>query len=231
MWAPSPIERNGQYYYYFADHIQNDEEIGGIGVAISNRPDGPFIDAIGKPLIDKFHYGAQPIDPHVYIDDDGSAYLYYGGWGYCNVVKLNEDMISIGTFEDGSIYKEVTPSGFVEGPCMIKRNGMYYFMWAEGGWGGPNYSVAYAISSSPLGPFDRVGKILMQNSNVATGAGHHGMIQIPGTDEWYIVYHRRPLSETKANHRVGCIDRLYFDDNGHICPVDMTFDGISKRRL
>ncbi|MEK3888130.1 glycoside hydrolase family 43 protein [Bacillus sp. FSL K6-3431] len=232
LWAPSPIERNGKYYYYFAaNDIQSNEELGGIGVAVSNRPEGPFKDALGRPLIDKFHHGAQPIDPHVFIDDDNNAYLYYGGWGYCNVVKLNDDMISIGTFEDGSIYKEITPSGFVEGPCMIKRNNKYYFMWAEGGWGGPNYSVAYAISTSPLGPFERVGKILEQNPEVATGAGHHGMIQIPGKDEWYIVYHRRPLTETQANHREVCIDRLYFDKDGYIIPVDITFEGVSNRPL
>src|SRR5690625_1228020 len=161
MWAPSPIEYKGKYYYYFAaNDIQSNEELGGIGVAVSDRPEGPFKDVLGKPLIDKIHDGAQPIDPHVFIDDDGSAYLYYGGWGKCNVVKLNEDMISIGTFEDGTALKDITPKNFVEAPCMIKRNGQYYFMWSEGGWGGPHYSVAYAISSSPVGPFTREDKIL-----------------------------------------------------------------------
>ncbi|GGH85976.1 beta-xylosidase [Pullulanibacillus pueri] len=232
MWAPSPIEYKGKYYYYFAaNDIQSNEEYGGIGVAVSDRPEGPFRDALGKPLIDQFHHGAQPIDPHVFIDDDEVAYLYYGGWGHCNVVKLNEDMISLGTFEDGDVYKEVTPQGFVEGPCMIKRNENYYFMWAEGGWGGPDYSVAYAMSSSPIGPFHRVGKILQQNPQVATGAGHHGMIQIPNTDDWYIVYHRRPLSETDANHREVCIDRLFFTEDGRIRPVDITLEGVSARPL
>ncbi|MFD1676374.1 glycoside hydrolase family 43 protein [Alicyclobacillus fodiniaquatilis] len=232
VWAPSPIERNGKYYIYFsANDIQNNDEYGGIGVAVADGPSGPFIDALGHPLIDQFHHGAQPIDPHVYIDDDGSAYLYYGGWKHCNVVKLNEDMISLGTFVDGEVYKEITPEGYVEGPCMIKRNGTYYFMWAEGGWGGPHYSVAYARSDSPLGPFLREQKILAQNPQVATGAGHHGMIQIPGTDEWYIVYHRRPLSETDANHRVVCIDPLHFNPDGTIAPVEISFEGVSARPL
>jgi beta-xylosidase len=232
LWAPSPIERGGKYYDYFAaNDIQSNDELGGIGVAVADRPEGPYRDAIGKPLIDQFHFGAQPIDPHVYIDDDGKAYLYYGGWGYCNVVRLNDDMVSLGAFEDGDVYKEITPEQFVEGPCMIKREGSYYFMWAEGGWGGPGYSVAYAISSSPIGPFERVGKILQQNPDVATGAGHHGMIQVPGTDEWYIVYHRRPLSETAAEHRVTCIDRLYFEQDGTIRPVEMTFSGVQARPL
>ena len=232
MWAPSPIERDGRYYYYFAaNDIQSNNEYGGIGVAVADRPEGPFRDALGKPLIDQFHHGAQPIDPHVFIDDDGSAYLYYGGWQHCNVVRLNDDMISLSSFPGGEVYKEITPERFVEGPCMIKRNGQYYFMWAEGGWGGPDYSVAYAISDSPLGPFTRVAKILQQDPAVATGAGHHGVIQIPNTDEWYIIYHRRPLTETAANHREVCIERMEFDADGFIKPVQLTFEGVSARPL
>ncbi|MGG4047458.1 glycoside hydrolase family 43 protein [Paenibacillus favisporus] len=232
MWAPSPIERNGRYYYYFAaNDIQSNEELGGIGVAVADRPEGPYRDALGKPLIDQFYHGAQPIDPHVFIDDDGQAYLYYGGWKHCNVVKLNEDMVSIAPFSDGEVYKEITPENFVEGPCMIKREGKYYFMWAEGGWGGPDYSVGYAVSDSPLGPFVREAKILQQDPEVATGAGHHGVIQIPGEDEWYIVYHRRPLTETAANHREVCIDRMEFDSEGRIKPVKLTFEGVPPRTL
>ncbi|RED75318.1 glycoside hydrolase family 43 protein [Cohnella phaseoli] len=230
MWAPSPVERNGRYYYYFAaNDIQSDAEYGGIGVAVADRPEGPYRDALGKPLIDRFVNGAQPIDPHAFIDEDGSAYLYYGGWGHCNVVRLGEDMISLNSFEDGETFKEVTPEQFVEGPCMIKRDGKYYFMWSEGGWGEPDYSVAYAIAESPAGPFRRVGKILQQDAGVATSAGHHGVLQIPGTDEWYIVYHRRPLSRTDRNHRVVCIDRMKFAADGSIESVQMTFEGVAAR--
>lgn len=232
MWAPSPIERDGRYYYYFAaNDIQSNDEPGGIGVAVSDKPEGPFRDALGKPLIDRFHHGAQPIDPHVFIDDDGQAYLYYGGWGHCNVVRLNDDMISLVPFEDGETYKEITPERFVEGPCMIKRGGRYYFMWSEGGWTGPGYCVAYAVSDSPLGPFERVGIILEQDSSVATGAGHHGMLQLPGTDEWYIIYHRRPLTETDANHRELCIDRLEFEPDDTIRKVKITFEGVEARPI
>lgn len=223
MWAPSPIKHNNKYYYFFAaNDIQSDNEIGGIGVAIADSPEGPYIDALGKPLINSIRNGAQPIDPHVFIDDDGFIYLYYGGWGKCNVVKLGDDLLSIDSFDDGTVYREVTPEGFVEAPCMIKRNHKYYFMWSEGGWGGPNYSVAYGIADSPFGPFKREGKILQQNPNVATGAGHHSILQIPGKDEWYIVYHRRPLTEVDRNHRELCIDRMHFDKDGKILPVEMT---------
>jgi hypothetical protein len=104
-------------------------------------------------------------------------------------------------------------------------------MWSEGGWTGPDYSVAYAVGDSPFGPFQRVGKILQQDPKVATGAGHHSVINIPGTDDWYIVYHRRPLDETNGNHREVCIDRMYFDNNGNILPVRITKTGVDKRLL
>lgn len=94
---------------------------------------------------------------------------------------------------------------------MFKRGGKYYFMWSEGGWGGPDYSVAYAIADSPFGPFERIGKILQQDPEIATGAGHHSVIRIPGRDEYYIVYHRRPLGATAMGHRQTCIDRMEFD--------------------
>lgn len=232
VWAPSPIERNGRYYLYFsANDIQSNDEIGGIGVGVSDRPEGPFQDALGKPLIDRFHHGAQPIDPHVFLDDDGQAYLYYGGWKHCNVVKLGEDMVSLMPFEDGGIYREVTPEGYVEGPCMLKRNGKYVFMWAEGGWTGPDYRVAYALSDTPLGPFNRIQTILQQNPRVATGAGHHGYFHIPDTDDYYIVYHRRPLTETDRNHRVVCIDKMAFREDGTIEEVEISNEGVSARKL
>jgi hypothetical protein len=89
-------------------------------------------------------------------------------------------------------------------------------MWSEGGWTGPDYSVAYAMADSPFGPFKRIGKILKQDTSVATGAGHHSVIKIPGDDEYYIVYHRRPLGEKDGNHRETCIDRMFFNDDGTI---------------
>ena len=79
-------------------------------------------------------------------------------------------------------------------------------MWSEGGWTGPDYSVAYAIADSPFGPFEREAKILKQDSTVARGAGHHSVIIKPEADEYYIVYHRRPLGETNGNYRVTCIE-------------------------
>lgn len=232
LWAPAVLHANDRYYMFFgANDIQNNDEPGGIGVAVADNPAGPFRDALGKPLIDRIVNGAQPIDQFVFRDDDGQYYMYYGGWGHCNMVKLAPDLLSIVPFDDGTIYREVTPENYVEGPFMLKRDSKYYFMWSEGGWGLPNYSVAYSVSDTPFGPFRRVGKILEQDMSVATGAGHHSVIKGPGDDEWYIVYHRRPLGETAANNRVTCIDRMYFDENGYIKPVKMTFEGVPPSKF
>uniref|UniRef100_UPI003FEE89EC glycoside hydrolase family 43 protein n=1 Tax=Prevotella sp. TaxID=59823 RepID=UPI003FEE89EC len=228
MWAPAVMHANGKYYLFFSANDVHEGEVGGIGVATASRPEGPYKDALGKPLINEIVNGAQPIDQFVFRDDDGQYYMYYGGWGHCNVAKMSPDLMSIVPFADGSKFREVTPENYVEGPFMLKRKGKYYFMWSEGGWGGPDYCVAYAIADSPFGPFRRVGKILQQDPAVATGAGHHSVIQVPGKDEYYIVYHRRPLTETGRDCRETCIDRLYFDKQGNIVPVKMTFEGVKK---
>lgn len=228
MWAPAVMHANDKYYLFFSANDVHEGEVGGIGVATASRPEGPYKDALGKPLINEIVNGAQPIDQFVFRDDDGQYYMYYGGWGHCNVAKMSPDLMSIVPFADGSKFREVTPENYVEGPFMLKRKGKYYFMWSEGGWGGPDYCVAYAIADSPFGPFRRVGKILQQDPAVATGAGHHSVIQVPGKDEYYIVYHRRPLTETGRDSRETCIDRLYFDKQGNIVPVKMTFEGVKK---
>ncbi|KAK2599725.1 hypothetical protein N8I77_011455 [Diaporthe amygdali] len=224
VWAPAPISRNGKYYIYFgANDIQEGDTttIGGIGVAVSDSPSGPYVDAIGSPLIGEYHNGAQPIDQDVFIDDEGQAYIYYGGHSHANVALLNGDMISIGTFPDGTQFKEITPTNYVEGAQMFKRNGTYYMMWSEGGWTGPDYAVSYAMADSPLGPFERKAKILQQDSAVATGSGHNGVINVPDTDIWYIVYHRRPLGDDNGNHRQVAYDRMYFNEDGSIAEVVM----------
>ena len=232
MWAPSIIEKGGKYFLFFsANDIQNNEQLGGIGVAVADKPGGPYKDHIGKPLVDKFHHGAQPIDGFVFRDDDGSHYLIYGGWRHCNVARLADDFRSLVPFEDGETFKSITPEGYVEGPFVFKKDGKYYFMWSEGGWTGPDYRVAYAVSDSLLGPHKRIGVVLQQDAEVATGAGHHSVIHNKKDDNYYIVYHRRPLGETDGNHRVTCIDKMEFDEKGMIKTVKITFDGVEADPL
>ncbi len=227
MWAPAIAEREGKYYLFFAaNDIQKDGEVGGIGVGVADRPEGPYRDYLGKPLLDRFYNGAQPIDQCFFRDADGTCYLIYGGWGHCNLAQLNSDFTGFAAQADGQMFREITPEGYVEGPFMFIRGGKYYFMWSEGGWTGPDYSVAYAIADSVRGPFKRIGKILQQDAAVARGAGHHSVLQRPGTEEYFIVYHRRPLEESDRDHRVVCIDRMEFDEEGLIKPVKITFEGV-----
>lgn len=245
MWAPCVVKKGSQYFLFFsANDIQSvarkkagkeinpvDDTLGGIGIAVASRPEGPFRDYLGKPLINKFYNNAQPIDQAVFKDTDGQYYIIYGGWGRCNIAKLADDFSALVPFADGSLVKEITPKGYVEGPMMFRKDKKYYFMWSEGGWGGPNYRVAYAIADSPFGPFERLGTVLQQDSTVATGAGHHSVVNLPGRkNEWYIIYHRRPLGETNHNHRVVCIDKMEFDEKGFIKPVKITFEGVEKRK-
>jgi beta-xylosidase len=231
MWAPAIVKKDDKYFLFFgANDIQNNTQQGGIGVAVADKPEGPFKDYLGKPLIDKFYNGAQPIDQLVFEDKDGQYYIIYGGWRHCNIAKLKSDFTGLETYADGTTFREITPKGYVEGPFMFIRNNKYYFMWSEGGWTGPDYSVAYAVADNPFGPFERVGKILQQDSTIATGAGHHSVVRA-AKDKWYIVYHRRPLGEKDGNHRVTCIDELSFDKAGNIKPVKMTREGVTGFKL
>jgi beta-xylosidase len=233
MWAPAVVERNGKYYFFFGANDIHDEqkETGGIGVAVADQPEGPFRDLLGKPLVGQIRNGAQPIDQSVFRDRDGQDYLIYGGWSHCNIARLKADFTGLVPFADGTTFKEITPEHYVEGPFMFLKDGKYYFMWSEGGWTGPNYSVAYAIGSSPMGPFKRIGKVLQQDPTIATGAGHHSVLHVPAGDRWFIVYHRRPLGETDANHRVTCIDEMQFDEQGLIKPIKITKEGVEALPL
>jgi len=231
MWAPAIVQKDSLYYLFFSANDVHTGETGGIGVAVSVSAAGPFKDLLGKPLMGEIHNGAQPIDQYVFQNTDGEYYMIYGGWGHCNMVHLQKDFKGLLPMQGNEYYKEITPEGYVEGPLLFMRNNKYYLMWSEGGWTGPDYRVAYAISDSLTGPFKRIGTVLQQDPKIATGAGHHSLFHVPSTDQWYIVYHRRPLGETDANHRVVCIDRMYFDKEDHILPVHITNEGVPGNKL
>jgi beta-xylosidase len=144
---------------------------------------------------------------------------------------LKNDFTGLIPFEDGEMVKEITPEGYVEGPVMFTRNGKYYFMWSEGNWGNNTYKVAYAKADSPFGPFKRLGTVLESDPEIATGAGHHSVLNIPGTDDWFIVYHRRPIPNKDRDHRVICIDRMHFNADGTIKSIKMTFEGVEPYRI
>lgn len=230
-WAPCIIEKKMgdryQYFYYFTAAQK-------IGVAVADHPTGPFVDT-GKPLIDwkpAGIKGGQEIDADVFTDPvSGKSYLYWGN-GYMAGAELNDDMISLNlktlkTFNIDNTYRE--------GTHVLYRNGTYYFMWSEDDTRSPNYKVRYATASSPLGvltiPENNI--IIRQDTSQAIYAtGHNSTIQVPGTDEWYLVYHRftRPKGITMGRaggyHREVCIDRLQFSDDGAILEVQPTVGGI-----
>ena len=236
IWAPAIVNKDNKYFLFFsANDIQSkernglkDDTLGGIGIAVADHPEGPYKDYLGKPLINKFYNNAQPIDQYVFLDKDGQYYIIYGGWGRCNIGKLNKDFSALEKFENGQLVKEITPKDYVEGPTMFIRKDKYYLMWSEGGWTNGTYKVSYAISDNVMGPFEKINTILEADSTVATGAGHHSVINIPNTDEWYIVYHRRPIPNLGRDHRVTCIDKLCFNEDGTIKKVKMTFEGVKR---
>ena len=241
LWAPAAIEKDNNFYIFFsANDIQTPEskwwdaakhdstEVGGIGIAVSQNPEGPYFDYLGKPLIGKVHNRAQPIDQFVFEDVDGTYYIIYGGWNHCNIAKLNEAFNGFIPFDDGTIFKEITPENYVEGPVMFRKNNKYYLMWSEGSWGKENYKVAYGIAKTPLGPFDRISTVLESDTGIATGAGHNSVLNIPNTDDWVIAYHRRPIPNQHTNHRVVCLDKMEFNTDGTIKPIQMTFKGVGE---
>ncbi|MFJ6896730.1 family 43 glycosylhydrolase [Streptomyces hokutonensis] len=222
-WAPAVAERDGKYYFYFCAEQQ-------IGVAVADSPAGPFKDVLGQPLIRKGQFAGQMIDPAVFTDDDGQSYLYWGN-GHAYVVPLNADMTSY----DATKVKDITTDNFREGSFVVKRKGTYYFMWSEDDTRSENYHVAYATGPSPLGPWTKRGTILSKNPEYGIlGTGHHSVVNTPGTDDWYIVYHRFALNGAgkpggDGTHRETTIDRLRFAADGTIRPVVPTLGSISPR--
>ncbi|MET8946582.1 family 43 glycosylhydrolase [Streptomyces sp. NPDC004542] len=223
-WAPAVAERDGRYYLYFCAEQQ-------IGVAVADSPAGPFGDALGKPLVAKGRLAGQMIDPAVFTDDDGQAYLYWGN-GHAYVVPLNGDMTSY----DPAKVKDITTGDFREGSFVIKRNGTYYFMWSEDDTRSENYHVAYATGPSPLGPWTERGTILSKRPEYGILAtGHHSVVNVPGTDDWYIVYHRFALNGPgkaggDGTHRETTIDRMRFAADGTIEPVLPTLESVRPAR-
>jgi len=230
-WAPCIVEKkiNGEYkYFYYFTAAQK------IGVAVADHPTGPFVDS-GKALVDfktlNINRG-QEIDPDVFTDPvSGKSYLYWGN-GYMAAAELNSDMITI----NFSTLKQMNiDNTYREGTYVIYRNGTYYFMWSEDDTRSPNYKVRYATSDSPLGKLTIPEKnvVITQNPEQEIFAtGHNSVVQIPGKDEWYLVYHRfnRPkgikMGSPAGFNREVCIDKLEFEDDGRIIRVTPTLAGV-----
>jgi alpha-L-arabinofuranosidase len=219
-WAPAIATKHGKYFYYYSADKN-------IGVAVAEKPTGPFRDPLGKPLVAATDYrGMQCIDPMVFIDDNGDAYLYWGQ-GRCKVVKLHDDMISY----DSADIRDITPPGYNEGAFVYKRKGIYYLSWSEFDTRDPRYSVAYGVSSSPLGPFEKASSNpILQQRDAVKGAGHHSIANIPGTDRWVIAYHRFRIPDGDGYRRETCLSPLRHNDDGTIAKVDV-YEGVEATKL
>ena len=217
-WAPDCIFRNGKYYLYYPTDKKH------IGVAVAPTPYGPFTDPLGHPLISIDSQGVicnrDFIDPAVFIDDDGQAYLYMGQNTVC-CIKLNNDMISY----DGKVHIIEGAKDFFEAVWMHKRHGIYYLSYSNGPFHGHAPQIAYCTSRSPLGPFTYRGIVL---DSVNSGTNHHSIVTFKGQD--YLFYHTADLSHQLApNYHCGvrrsvCADRLYYNADGSIRKVQPTLN-------
>ncbi|SKB49699.1 Concanavalin A-like lectin/glucanases superfamily protein [Lachnospiraceae bacterium] len=233
-WAPSIEEKDGRYYFYFCGH-DTTTNAKAIGVASADSPVGPFT-VNEKPLIsiktcnDAGISMGQAIDPSVFKDDDGSYWLSFGN-GKAAIVKLNDDMTSI----DASTMQNVTGlNEFRESLIITKRNGLYHYTWSCDDTGSENYHINYGTSEKLGGRVTFRETILQKDAdNDILGTGHHSILNVPGTDNWYIAYARfmTPLGQISNGygyHREVCIDKLSFDADGYMEKVQPTNEGITE---
>ncbi|MCP5546644.1 MAG: family 43 glycosylhydrolase [Akkermansiaceae bacterium] len=220
-WAPQAIERDGKWYLYVPLHGR------GIGVLAADRPFGPFADPVGKPLIPGDH-----IDPTVFIDGDGQAYLSWGN-PQCWYAKLNKDMISVDASigENGLVSYEMTVEGFgkrskedekrpttyEEGPWLYKRGKLSYLFFGAGPL--PEH-LGYSTGPSPAGPW-KYGGVVMEPQSAFTN--HPGVVDFKG--KTYLFYHNAGLPGGGGFHRSVCVDELTFNADGSVNPVKPTKEG------
>jgi GH43 family beta-xylosidase len=216
MWAPDCVERNGKYYFYFPANTKRVDANGrrgfGIGVAIADRPEGPYA-ALPEPIAN-----VRGIDPCVLIDKDGQAYLY---WSQGNIyaAKLKENMTELAS--EPVILKELPEKGLKEGPFVFERNGIYYLTFPHV----ENHieRLEYAMGDNPLGPFKMAGVIMDEASN-GCWTNHHSIVNFK--QQCYLFYHQNDWSPRFDKNRSVRIDSLFFNTDGTIQKVKPTFRGV-----
>ena len=232
VWAPDVVQQpDGSYRYYYCTPCE-------IRVGESNSPIGPWKNRLGDSdavlVPDRFVHNAITLDPQLFVDDDGSEYLYFGTWGIykgfgCGVAKLSEDGKS---FTEKKLIENTEITDFFEAPFVFKKDGIYYFTYSSGSCHDDTYRVQYATSTAgPMGPYTYKGCILKTNTDgTVHGPGHHSIL-VDG-DDYYIVYHRHNLPRSiHGFHRQICIDKLEFSSEGDILPVVPTHNGIIPASL
>ncbi len=227
-WAPDVVQQPDgtfRYYYCTSECVIREGE--------STSPVGPFANRLGEtnaPLIGNYFVpGAITLDPHLFRDDDGQEYLYFGTWGIykdhgCGVARLSADGK---TLSDQTLIPNTEIKDFFEAPWVFKRQGIYYFLYSSGLCEDETYAVQYAVSKSPMGPYEWKGKIVETNADGTVHGPGHNSVLVEG-DNYYIVYHRHnnPVHSTGGYNRQVAIDRLQFDSDGNILPVKPTHQGV-----
>ena len=213
MWAPDCISRNGKYYFYFPAPGKDSTYGRGfhIGVAVSDKPYGPFTPQ-SEPI-----KNVRGIDPNVFIDKDGQAYLY---WSARNiyVAKLNENMLELAS--EPQIIANLPDKGLKEGPFLFERNGIYYLTYPH--VEDSTERLEYAIADNPLGPFKMTGVIMDEKPGCWTN--HQSIIEYK--NQWFLFYHHNDLSPNFDKNRSARIDSLFFNEDGTIQKVIPTLRGV-----
>ena len=221
-WAPCVIEHGGRWYFYFSAGPQHPTP-SRIGVAVGPGPAGPFVDS-GRPLLTGGE-GFEAIDPMVFRDPaTGTFYLYAGGsaGSKLRVFELAPDLVSLRKEEGVE-----TPPRFTEGSFIHERGGIYHFTYSHGSYQRSSYSLHYATSASPLGPWTYRGAILVSDAR-HKGPGHHSIVRHPVSGKEYLVYHRWNAREGDGPYqgrRSVAIEELHYGDDGLLRPVTMTDEG------
>lgn len=223
-YAAQCIYRDGKFYWFVSTmHQSSAESKGGfaIGVAVSDSPTGPFKDAIGKALITNemtvdMKHGWDDIDPTVFVDDNGQAYLYWGN-GSCKWVKLKKNMTEL----DGPI-TAFKPQNYIEGPWLYKRNGHYYLVYA--GAGSKPEMIEYCMAESPEGPW--IYKGIIQGNVPNSFTTHPGIVDFKGKS--YFFYHNGVLPTGGSYRRSICVDYMHYNADGTIQKIVETTTGVAK---
>lgn len=226
IWAPDVIRHtDGRYYYFYCQPCI-------IHCGVSETPRGPWKNILSESeavlVPDRFVTNAITLDGQTFVDDDGSVYLYWGTWGIykgfgCGAGKMTPDLKG---FTETRLIPNTEAVDFFEAPFVLKRNGIYYFMYSSGSCHDHTYRVQYATSDHPLGPYEYKGCILETNEDgTVHGPGHHSILK--EGDDYYIVYHRHDNPHSNRGfHRQLCMDKMEFAADGSIRKVIPTHKGV-----
>ena len=216
MWAPDCVEKNGKYYFYFPSRPKDTTSIKGftIGVAVADQPEGPYT-AEEEPI-----EGVNGIDPNVFIDNDGTAYLYWSSHKFY-VARLKDNMKELA--EEPLEIPNLPTEGLKEGPFVFEKDGTYYLTYPH--VANKTERLEYATGPSPTGPFAVQG-VIMDESPVGVWTNHHSILEYK--NQWYLFYHHADFSPDFDKLRAIRADSLFFKPDGKIQKVQPTFRGVGK---